>query len=106
MGLGDAALGDPGQQHAPLSLPERHLRHGAFAMRRAWWLLLLCSCRTGLPGGSLGGRVVIVGESQAGGIVVTASGAETTTATTEPDGSYRFSALTLGAYLVSASVPD
>jgi Tol biopolymer transport system component len=72
-------------------------------MRGALLWLLLAGCRTGLPGASLHGRVVVTGESAAG-IEITVGGPRPAAATTDENGEYFISGLDLGLYTVTATV--
>lgn len=58
-----------------------------------------------VPGGQLSGKVVFADGSDASGLTVTLSGTDTRGAQTDSAGSYSFTGLRAGAYLISAEVP-
>ncbi len=67
-------------------------------------MVVVVGCRTALPGARLSGRVVITGQADRHGIVVTAGGPNSATTTTRLDGSYAFDDVIDGGYAVSATV--
>lgn len=67
---------------------------------------LACSSKPFVPTGALAGKVGLTGIEPQAGINVTAAGPVSATTTTDASGGYFFSALPVGVYSVSASVPS